>query len=240
MIKCSLCRKPTEKNEGFTLTELTIVLVIITLLVGGLMVPLSAQQDAQRTKETQKYLSDVREALMGFAIINCRLPCPAKSALATGDAGAGIADPANGNCSGAALEGVIPWATLGVPETDAWGRRLKYRVTEKFAKSATCTPGATAFTLNDNGAISVLSTSGGNAVASQLPAIILSHSKNGFSAYLPNGEQVAASSDADEQENTNGNDTFVSKTATPTFDDLIEWISPNILKSRMITAGRLP
>ena len=64
-------------SGGFTLVELTIVLIIIALLISGMMVPLSAQRDIQRIGGTQKQLAEIREALFGFAIINGRLPCPA-------------------------------------------------------------------------------------------------------------------------------------------------------------------
>ena len=40
---------------------------------------------------------------------------------------------------------------------------------------------------------------------------------------------------------TTSNDrVFVSATPSPSFDDLVIWISPNILYNRMIAAGRLP
>ena len=44
----------------------------------------------------------------------------------------------------------------------------------------------------------------------------------------------------DELENANGNLTFVSRTFGDSFDDLLTWISPNILKAKMVAAGRLP
>jgi hypothetical protein len=33
---------------------------------------------------------------------------------------------------------------------------------------------------------------------------------------------------------------FVSHNPTPTFDDLVIWISPNVLINRMVSAGKLP
>ena len=229
-----------RKSAGFTLVELTIVLVIVALLIGGMLVPLSAQRDLQSTSETRKQMADIKEALYGFAAANCRLPCPAKPALASGTVDAGIEYAANVTGCDTAVEGVLPWATLGLPETDAWGRRLTYRVKAEFAKAASCSPGPAAFSLSSNGDISVFSTSGGASVATQIPVVVISHGKNGFRAYLPDGSRMAASPDADEQENANADVTFVSKTPTPTFDDLVDWLPPNILKNRMISAGRLP
>ncbi|MGB8543847.1 MAG: hypothetical protein WCD32_00810, partial [Azonexus sp.] len=59
-------------------------------------------------------------------------------------------------------------------------------------------------------------------------------------AYQPTGVQLPASADPNEAENSNANTTFVSRTPSGTFDDLVVWIVPSILKSKMVAAGRLP
>ena len=43
-----------KRTRGFTLIELAIVLVIITILIGGLAMPLSAQIQARRIAETKQ------------------------------------------------------------------------------------------------------------------------------------------------------------------------------------------
>lgn len=55
-------------QRGFTLIEMAIVLVIITILIGGLAVPLSAQIQARRIAETQKTLEEAQAAIAGYAI----------------------------------------------------------------------------------------------------------------------------------------------------------------------------
>ena len=57
-----------KHQQGFTLIELAIVLVIVTILVGGLAMPLSAQIQARRIAETNKTLAEAREAILGFAM----------------------------------------------------------------------------------------------------------------------------------------------------------------------------
>lgn len=228
------------QQNGFTLVEMTIVIVLVALLIGGLLIPLSAQQDIQKTQDTQKLIASAKDSLLGFAVTHCRLPCPANPALASGSANAGIEYPSAAAGCTTSAEGVLPWATLGLPETDAWGRRLRYRVTDSFAKTASCTPTNQAFTLDSNGDITIVFTSGGATLATQIPAVIISHGVNGFRGTLSTGGQLGASADADEEENANTDSAFVSKTPTPTFDDIVDWISPNILKNRMISANRLP
>jgi len=254
-------------NSGFTLVEVAMVLFIITLLLGGLVPTISAQLEQQRTRETLKRMDDIQQALLGFAMVNGRLPCPAKAILATGVANAGVeamtgntcacTAPSNENadwtanaCTLSAVTGVLPWVTLGLKETDAWDHRFTYRVTAYFAdKTAApaswgCAPSpaptASSFALCSPGVPYVISAAAaGTAVATDVPAVFLSHGKNGYGAYTSTGAKLAGGS-ADELENSNGNNAFVSHTTTSSFDDLVAWISPGILFNRMVTAGKLP
>ena len=231
--------KPRSGEDGFTLTEMAIVLVIVALLIGGMLVPFSAQRDLQSANETQKQLAEIKEALLGFAATRGRLPCPAIPTVASGTANAGQEDtPTAAGCT-TSVEGVVPWVTLGLPETDAWGRRLTYRVSADFAKLVPVSQNAS-FTLASNGDISVLATSGGTSLVSNVPAAIISHGKNGLRAYLPDGGQMAATADIDEKENSDSDTDFVSKTQTPSFDDQVAWVVPSILMNRMISAAKLP
>lgn len=56
------------RTRGFTLIELAIVLVIITVLIGGLAMPLSAQIQARRIAETRKDMEAIQDALIGYAM----------------------------------------------------------------------------------------------------------------------------------------------------------------------------
>lgn len=226
------------------------VLMIVGLLLGGMLVPLSAQMEQQKSSATEKLLAEARDALVGYAVANGQLPCPAAPTIATGQPNAGIARTppcTNGNSTG-----VLPWATLGVSETDAWSNRFTYRVSSDFADaigSATyggCTPTITptqaTFALCSAGTLDVLAAAGGTNVALDVPAVIISHGKNGAGAYTQQGTQQPASGNADEQENSDGSadNNYVSHTPTPGYDDLVTWISNNILLNRMVAAGKLP
>jgi prepilin-type N-terminal cleavage/methylation domain-containing protein len=130
---------PTFGQRGFTLIELTIVLFIVTLLVGAMLMPLSAQRDLRSFGDTQKILADTRDALLGFAIANERLPCPARY-VSPADNSAGqesICDDAAGPCVVTPLvpapmhgrcsnpnDGFIPAVTLGLAPIDAQGYLL--------------------------------------------------------------------------------------------------------------------
>ena len=239
-----------NKQNGFSLIEMAVVLMIVALLLGGLLPTISSQVEQRQVNETRKQMDEISSALLGFAISNGRLPCPADPSIATGLANAGIS---RATCTTVPdSTGALPWATLGVNETDAWGNRYTYRVTPYFADAiANNTYGACApitaptqasFALCSVGNLDVLSAVGGTTISGNVPAVIISHGKNSAGAYTTQGTQLPVGSNADEQENSDGSadNNYVSHTPTPTFDDLAVWISLNILLNRMVTAGKLP
>ncbi|MBI4809526.1 MAG: type II secretion system protein [Nitrosomonadales bacterium] len=217
-------------HKGFSLVEMAIVMAIVGLLMAGLLPMISGQIEQQHRSETRKAMEEIRNALVGFATSQTppRLPCPATPSLATGTVGAGVE-----NC--AISTGVLPWVTLGTSETDAWQRRFTYSV----ASSVTGTFG-TSFTLTSVGNLNVLSVAAGTAVASGVPAVLVSHGVDGAGAYTPQGSQLNASADLDQVDNSNGGLTFVSHEQSQTFDDHVVWISPHTLFNRMVAAGKLP
>lgn len=125
-----------SNSKGFTLAEMAVAVVILALLLFGAMVPFSAQIDLRSIAETRRTMDSIRDAIIGFAQANGRLPCPADGNIAAGAANAGV-ERFNGTSCNAALGngvlGVVPWATLGTPEADAWGHRFTYRVSPAFA-----------------------------------------------------------------------------------------------------------
>ncbi|MDR1996301.1 type II secretion system protein [Azonexus sp.] len=218
-----------RRNHGFSLVELAIVLIIFSLLAGGLMMTLTTQQEIQRLSEVRRQLADIREALLGYVVVNGYLPPAANPALASGAEGAGLSESGQ-------EAGVLPWATLGLPETDPWGQRFTYRVNQKFIK-APASPALSGFKLSDAGDIIV--TDGAVNIATNLPAIVVSHGRNGLGGYGRNGLQRAGAA-GDELKNASDNKEFVSRVQGPNFDDEVIWVPLPILMSRMVTTGRLP
>ncbi len=225
-----------RRQGGFSLVELAVVLVIVGLMVGGLLAPLSMQLEQRRAAETRRDLELASEALIGFALRNGYLPCPAVSARN------GLEDRTGPGCADGKRAGLLPWATLGVAKLDGWGRIFRYSVTPAFSN------GASHFTLATARDISVTTrdAAGQLAMASapdDIPAVIVSHGKNGYGALSGEGVPVALGPDvqADEDGNAKGNGTsFVASAPGGGFDDLVVWISPHILNHRMVAAQRLP
>ena len=236
---------PNSGVSGFSLIELAIAIFVITLLLGGLLVPLSTQVEQRKFSETQKVLDEIKEALMGYALANGYLPCPDKSTAAgVGTANDGQEDVNAGTC--VTQEGNLPWVTLGVTGYDSWGNRFRYRVDAQFAQRAptfTLTTTSTTLRVCTTAACTSLLTT----ISDGPPAIVLSHGKNGYGAINSiTGSANPTPTGADELENTNGNATFVSHSASTAgsgageFDDIVVWLSREVLLNRMVAAGRLP
>lgn len=210
------------RNGGFTLVEMAIVLVIVGLLVSAFLAPLSAQRDLKDYSDTRTTLALIQEALYGYALSHAatdgkpHLPCPDTD-------GDGAENRSGTGCQ--LPEGDLPAIDLGILGVDSWNRKYRYRVTAAFADNAT------GFTLASNGGITIRSTVGGSTVAAGIPVAIISWGKNG--AITP----VVGS---DEDENRNNDTVFVTQDFSATFDDVVVWLSSNILFNRMVAAGKLP
>lgn len=249
-----------HRYSGFTLVELSIVLVIVALLSGGLMMSLMAQRDNMAIAETQKRLAEVQDALLGYMAANGRLPCPAAPAST------GVELPAGGGTCTRPWDGLLPAITLGLTPTDqngylldGWGNPIRYAVTTyshaTFCPNA-CFTTANAVRTTWNGSVGTLqltpdlrvcntatgltgagptaACAAGTDLSNNAVAVVFSRGRNGASAPLSGDEQ--ANGDADRL--------FVSHTLTQAgpneFDDLVSWISPNLVYNRLIAAGRLP
>lgn len=225
---------PTETTaqSGFSLIELAIVMIVFGLLAGGMLSNVSGQRRHGEEQRARSQLELTQEALYGFAITHGRLPCPANPTLESTATDAGSED-----CS--REHGVLPWRALGLGETDPWGQRLSYYVRQTFTTPPAS--GARAgFSLDSIGNANIRSTANaGNKLADALPAVLVSHGRNGLGGYRPNGQKTSASH-PDEQENADADLIFVNRLPDDSYDDQVIWLSPNILNSRLLAAGRMP
>lgn len=249
----------SARTRGFSLVEIAVVLVIVGLLIGGLLAPLSMQMEQRNYADTQKRLEAAREELLGFAIANGRLPCPASSSSS------GDESPSGGGTCTNYYGGYLPARALGTQNVDssgyaldAYNNRIRY-VLSQTPTSATCVtvPAFSSSTnLKSNGvqcvpadlrvckssqASGFSSTSCGSSNdlvnTSTIVAIVFSQGKNGATTDASRTDEVA---------NSDSNATFVYHAPTPSggtggeFDDLMVWIPAGLLYGRMVSAGVLP
>lgn len=222
--------RKVDTEHGFSLVEMAIVMVVLGVLLGGLIVPLSTQQDTNKRRDTIQYLEEARDAILGYAASTGRLPCPAT----TGSAGLSSPNTATTSCNLA--HGFLPGRTLGLTgrvdsnnlPIDRWLNPIRYSLT-------TSNGGAYAndvvlglvpdFQVCDE-------TTCANPIVDNVVAVIFSQGNDGSGTTSP-----------DQLENTDGDTVFVLRTRTEAagteFDDELLWISPNVLTLQLVRAGQL-
>jgi prepilin-type N-terminal cleavage/methylation domain-containing protein len=246
---------PGRPQRGFTLIEIAVTLFILTLVIGALLMPLATQVEERQVRETERIINEMMEALVGYAISQTtpRLPCPDRTSGGDGSANNTANDGIEDYIGGGACQvsdGNVPWVTLGVNSTDFWGNRYRYLATPAFTTRATPTLSlSSAGTLKVCAAAPTSSTCGGTSyVADNVPAVILSHGRNGFGAMNGSSNTQISTTGASthEIENAGGTyaDSVVSKTRSDAtgqeFDDIVVWLSPNVLFNRLVSANKLP
>lgn len=227
-----------HQKMGFTLVELSVVLVIIALITGmGISAGVDSLESARRAA-TQSKLDVIEDALMSFRQRYNRLPCPGDAKLATTDTNYGVEAANLGTCTGgtpaasnlttattptpdplAVPSGAVPVSTLGLPNDfmyDGWGRKFHYEVSPAmtFERAFSYTQ------KGDNCAINITDHSGttwtGTAPYGIKPVYALvSYGKNGIGAYLKQANtQLIDTISSNEQTNVRAG--ISSPTTTPT------------------------
>ena len=251
-----------RRARGFSLAELAVVMVIIALLIGGGMMTLTAQVEQRNNDETARRLNAAAEAVLAFAIVNRRLPCPA-TAGTTGDEVLATGTSATGGTCSTNFGGFLPARTLGFQPVDnsgyaidSWNNRIRYAVSAAAPTGCTGSSTAPHFTsvanLKANGVSckpndldicapvdnTIACTAANRVVSTTTVAfIVFSTGKNGANAAAYGTHEAA---------NTNNDASFISRVPSGqdavagTFDDLMVWVPAGVLYSKLIAAGVLP
>ncbi|MDX2074563.1 MAG: type II secretion system protein [Alphaproteobacteria bacterium] len=212
--------KNSRMRAGFTLIELSISVLIISLMIAGIISIESQNERVVQRRELAIKLDAIGAALYNYRLVNNKLPCPGNASLAKTSANFGLqADGAAEACaSGATISsninlsdggvsvvgGSVPVRTLGLPDDmafDPWGNLFTYYLDKEANNTANFTGeyGTAGFT--DTNLLNVQDESGATLSESVL-AVVLSHGPNGHGAFNVAGNRVnASSSNAAEQEN---------------------------------------
>ncbi len=249
MAEPSVLQRPS-RDRGFTLIELAVVLFILALLLGGLLGPLAVRRDQADRQETEKALAEIKDALMGYVVVNGRFPCPDITVPPDG-----VEDRTAPDCdapeTAGLLHGDLPYVDLGVEGSDAWRSPFRYHVTEIFADNTQGTgggcadaPAGVSFQLCSNGAATILDGAAGANLVTGAIVVVVSGGANAGTPYVSLSAHEQENHADDEGGAAPAPNEFVlksfSREATNEFDDLLVWIAPNILMNRMIVSERLP
>jgi type II secretory pathway pseudopilin PulG len=249
------------RMRGFSLTELAVVFVIISLLLATAMYTLSAQTEQRNFEETRRQLEAARELILAFAVVNGRLPCPA-----TGTSSGDEAPLGGGTCTAPGpYGGWLPARSIGFQvfdaagyAIDAWGNRIRYAVsavTPTGCAGPSTTPHftnatnlrANGITCQPNDLVACRSATGITATTCGPAANILTNQNVVVALVFSTGKNGALGGGGiDEAANTNGDRVFVWHTPAPVgaaggeFDDQMTWITVGEFYGKLIAAGILP
>lgn len=237
-------------NAGFSLVELSVVLAIIGVTLGGALTIATKKSEASKVEETNTKLNLIEHALERYVAINERLPCPADGSQVidkTSDNTYGVeGEPSLNGCTNSNFNngntiysGVVPVKTLGLEDEamiDGWGRRISYVVDYHFTNNSTTNPACdgtnstVCFQYTTTGTLHV-NDGNGAARTSEAVYVLISHGKNGHGAFTYYGSNTRisfpTSQDSDEVDNSGSQPsydlTFIQKSPTTTFDDIVRY-----------------
>ena len=225
--------KLTRRCSGFSLLELSIVVVIVGIMIASIMPAVSYKARVEKRMELLQKMDAIEQALQAFRVQNDRLPCPADITMNDANANFGVEAATPGTCTGGTpaatspatdvVLGGVPVRTLGLEDDmayDAWGRAFTYMVDGRMTAAAAyttyviddTTPGNITVRARDE-ALDSLSDLTTKAIA-----VVLSSGNNGHGGYMRSGSRYSfGSTNADELENCNCNSSAAVGTENATF-----------------------
>lgn len=247
-----------RKIKGFTILELSVVLVIASVLITGFFSFTVNKTIDSTIKANNEKLKLLDEAITKFYVSNGYLPCPATHNAPIGSSGFGVSvSPCNSvaaipgtdtlfsGTSNAIRFGAVPVRTLNLPDSfmfDQWGNRIRYVMVSDLGVNAatynTSTPSIAVISIVDaNNNNMIPNMTAPNHVA----YVLTSHGPNNTGAYNYNGAQTISCSggglDVENCDITNA--TFRhSPFVTNSYDDTIAWQTRQVLKYIKITTNK--
>ena len=192
--------------HGFTLIELSAVLLIISLLVASILTVETQKIRAEKQTELAVKLDAIQKALYEYRLMNDQLPCPGDATKDFNNSWFGVAaDSAASACHSGTnasariattgnnvFGGIVPVRTLGLSDDyamDPWGRFFTYYIDKNTNAANAFSSGTTNLGLTGN--LTVKDESNTTALMldsnnkSQVMAAIVSHGPSGHGGFIP-------------------------------------------------------
>lgn len=226
--------KPVMKcQQGVSLVEMAIVIVIIAAMAGMALSMGSSQNSQAKLKQSYDKMAMIEEAFALFVRMNGRLPCPADPRQPRLSAGAANPNLGVEDCTAntkitiasalGAYAGAVPVQTLNLsPELmiDGWDRRFTYVVEERFIDRINFAANSEENTewndLNDDSNPDfpfylevddgITMTTGAGARTRNAVMVLISHGENGEGAWNKEGTARIATTTANTGQLLNARD----------------------------------
>jgi len=237
-------------NRAFTLLELSVVLIIISVILSTAISIGSTRIEAQRLKDTKNRIFLIDSAIKQYVLNYNRLPCPAVGSIAAptpaAPASAGFGEEArrtagNKDCDTALLtdnslnivSGIVPHKDLGISPAavlDGWENNFTYVVDNRYTFEGS-EVGLDGFMGQATAPEITINNSTAANISSNGVYLLLSHGQNGFGAWpargiarnpLPANFDVDFPLEDDNQENGADFDiNFVQTSHIENYDDIV-------------------
>jgi type II secretory pathway pseudopilin PulG len=246
-MKISSTAYPDKGNAGFSLIELSILLIVMGLLITPLINAYSVYQAQKRMNDTSLAVAMVNNAISNYYGMSLHYPCPSDRSLGFNEVGHGNAECAafqalsDGTCGGAKARGLcraagptpsdpvfiggIPYVTLGIPSAqtmDGWKNNLTYAVSGRMTGGEPFNP--------DFGVIQIIDEHG-NIVDNRVHGVVISAGQDGLGAFNTGGVSSPCPA-GNQRENCDDDRTFMSSLVYEApgntyFDDVVTYNSWN-------------
>lgn len=221
-------------KKAYTLIELSIVIVIISLMMAGIFNIITGSVITTKNSITTQDLNVIYEAMGTFLTTKKRLPCPASLTSSINDdttfgnesgSGSGCVMGSGVYQNGNLIYGAVPIKALNLSTNyafDEYGNKINYIIDQRFTYNFIDNPINNLSNVNSFGTVqnpvnimTINEKIGANSTSITNDAILVlfSNGANGLGAFLSNGVQNNLSSDLDEMENQ-------LNTASPFFDNI--------------------
>ena len=215
----------TRSPAAFSLVELSVVIIVISILLAGALSVLTSSVGNKKIEITQKRIQKIYQGMGIFLAKNGRLPCPAAINLAKSDSNYGL----EGDCtitpatagywkSSATASpnlyfGMVPTKAIGISSDfseDGFETKFAYLVLQGFTNATTFGKGLASIASSKNYANDSASDriiikekpASASIITNDAMFVIISYGANKSGGWNSNStEQIAASSNSDEMEN---------------------------------------
>lgn len=263
------CANRFNKNFGFSLVELSIVIVIMGMMMGAGLKYLAAQSENAVYSSTLKRQETIKLALVSYFRTHKNLPCPDTrpgggntGTFSTTNIPDGVENrnsatvsPPDTTQTCAANFGIVPFQTLGLSRDvalDGWENYMSYNVYYPASGIVNDWVRTTSFNTGNTGSIIIndryppTSDPPTNKTTNAV-VVVISHGKNGLGAYTIKGTRNVLPANAlDEYQNTVGTgnrfsrELFEDTSSTyGVFDDLVTYLTSDDILDPLFREGSI-
>lgn len=236
-------KKITAKKfrKAFSLIELSIVIVIVSIMITGVLSVSVSSVNNAKIKTTHDRMKEIYKAMGNYLLTNKKLPCPAQLTLAKNSASYGLEFGSDGTCANDVdtflltstnlVYGMVPVNSLGLTSDmgeDGFESKFAYIVDKRLTLASSFYEGFTGGDANPAAGITVTELPANVSTTADFAIISFGANKSGAWNSNSTTQNTPRSTDIEEDNNDiNASAPFFdatiysSSTDSDTFDDIV-------------------